>query len=141
MPRHQLTDEQWQRVEPLLPANGGRGGQWRDHRQVLDGMLWRLVTGAPWRDLPAEHGPWQTVYDRFNRWSADGTLLGVAECLLVDLDNAGAIDWDLWCIDGTSLRASRAAAGAAAGSSKKGPTSRRITPWGAAAGATAASST
>ena len=108
---------------------------------MLDGMLWRLRTGAPWRDLPERYGPWQSVYDRFNRWSGDGTLQSIAETLLVELDNAGLIDWDLWHIDGSSIRAGRAAAGAAEGSCKKGPTSRATTPWAAAAGAWAPSCT
>lgn len=116
MPRHELTDGQWARIEPLLPANGRRGGQWDDHRPLVNGMVWRLKTGSPWRDVPPAFGPWQTVYDRFNKWSADGTLLGLAEVLLVDLDNAGGVDWDLWCIDGTVVRGSRAAGGAAAAS-------------------------
>jgi transposase len=133
--RHELTDPQYERLVPLLPANGRRGGQWNDHRKVLDGMLWRLQTGAPWRDLPERYGPWQTVYDRFNRWSNDGTLWGIVEVLLVELDNAQAIDWDLWCIDGSSIRASRAAGGAAESSLKKRKTSRRITPWATAVAA------
>lgn len=85
--------------------------------------------------MPPEFGPWQTVYDRVNRWSADGTLLGIAEVLLVELDNAGGIGWDLWCIDGTVVRGSRAAAGARADSpGEKGAssTSRPTTRWAAA---------
>lgn len=124
-----------------MPENGRRGGQWKDHRLILNGMLWRLRTGAPWRDLPERYGPWQSVYDRFNRWSADGTLRALAQTLLVELDNAELIDWDLWSIDGSSIRAGRAAAGAAAGSCQKGPTSRPTTPWAAAAGASGPSCT
>ena len=116
MPRHELTDDQWTPIEPLVPRNGHSGGQWDDHRPLVNGMVWRLKTGAPWRDVPPEFGPWQTVYERFNRWSEDGTLMGIAEVLLVELDNAGLVDWDLWCIDGTVTRASRAAAGASAAS-------------------------
>jgi transposase len=147
MPRHELSDEQWERIEPLLPAHGGRGGQWRDHRPVVNGMVWRLKTGCPWRDVPAEFGPWQTVYDRFNRWCADGTLLGLAECLLADLDGAGAVDWDLWCIDGSVVRASRAAGGARRDAAEKksataaSSPSRPITRWAAARAASARSYT
>lgn len=54
--RYELTDPQYQRLTPLLPGNGRRGGQWNDHRQVLNGMLWRLQTGAPWCDLPERYG-------------------------------------------------------------------------------------
>ncbi len=57
-----LSDEMWARVEPLLPDSAGRPGRsFRDHRQVIEGVLYRLRTGVPWRDLPAEFGPWQTV--------------------------------------------------------------------------------
>lgn len=95
-------------------------------------MVWRLKTGCPWRDVPEKYAPWQTVYDRFNRWCADGTLLGLAEYLLVELDNAGGVDWDLWCIDGSVIRASRAAGGARADAVQKKRASRRITRWAAA---------
>lgn len=132
MSRHELTDEQWGRIEKLLPANGLRGGQWNDHRPLINGMVWRLKTGCPWRDVPEKYGPWQTVYDRFNRWCADGTLLGLAEYLLVELDNAGGVDWDLWCIDGSVIRASRAAGGARADAVQKKRASRRTTRWAAA---------
>jgi putative transposase len=71
----QLSDEAWTLIEPLLPSSAGcRGGQWRDHRQVLEAILWRYRTGSPWRDLPPEFGPWQTVWKRLNRWAGDGTL-------------------------------------------------------------------
>lgn len=139
--RHELTDRQYERIEHLLPQNGRRGGQWNDHRPLLNGMIWRLRTGVPWRDVPERYGPWQTVYDRFNRWSADGTLLGIAEALFVELDHDGLIDWDLWHIDGSSIRASRAAAGAAEASFKKGLKNRPITPWVDPVGAWAASFT
>ncbi|MGF1583031.1 MAG: transposase, partial [Gemmataceae bacterium] len=49
--RHELTDEQWKQIQHLMPANARRGGQWKDHRLVLNGILWILATGAPWRDL------------------------------------------------------------------------------------------
>ncbi|GLW59587.1 hypothetical protein Kpho01_75970 [Kitasatospora phosalacinea] len=68
-----MTDEAWNRIGPMLPQADGRGRPWRDHRQVVNGVLWRLRTGAPWRDLPEQYGPWQTVYERFARWEADGT--------------------------------------------------------------------
>src|SRR3712207_9181719 len=63
-----LTDEQWARLKPLLPENGHRGGQWREHRTVVEAILWVLVNGASWRDLPKEFGPWQTAYQRYIRW-------------------------------------------------------------------------
>ena len=96
--RHELTDPQYERIKPILPENGRRGGQWNDHRTTLDGMFWRLNTGCPWRDIPERYGSWSSIHDRFNRWSRDGTLQAIAEVLLVELDNADAVDWDLWCI-------------------------------------------
>ena len=71
--RSELTDEAWERIAPLLPENGRRGKQCKDHREVVNGTLWRIRTGAPWRDLPSRYGPWQTCYDRFARWRRDGT--------------------------------------------------------------------
>lgn len=111
MKRHELTDQQWEQVKDILPTNGGRGGQWRDHRTMLNAMMWILRTGAPWRDLPERYGPWQSVYDRFRRWRRDGTLERIVQRLQLRLDAEGKIDWDLWAIDGTNIRASRAAAG------------------------------
>jgi transposase len=70
-----------------------------------------LHTGAPWRDLPDRYGPWQTVFTRFNGWRRDGTWVRIVTSLLDELDDKGQIDHDLWCIDGTVIRASRAAAG------------------------------
>src|SRR5829696_8808963 len=71
--RHELTDQAWAEIAPLLPANGRPGGQWADHRRVLNGILWKLATGVPWRDLPERYGPWQTCSERFRRSQADGT--------------------------------------------------------------------
>lgn len=70
---NEVTDEIWARIEPLLPDHGRRGRRWRDHRQVVDGVLWQLRTGQPWRTMPARFGPWQTVYERYRRWTDDGT--------------------------------------------------------------------
>jgi transposase len=79
---------------------------------IVNGILWILHTGAPWRDLPERYGHWTTVYGRFNRWRRDGTWTRIATSLLDELDERGLIDRDLWCVDGTVIRASRAAAGA-----------------------------
>jgi transposase len=125
MTRHALTDSQWERLQPLLPPNGNRGGQWKDHRRILDGMLWRLYTGCPWRDVPPHFGPWQTVWDRFDRWSADGTLLLISRVLRAELDRLGQLDWSLWSIDGSIVRAHQAAAGASEESQKKDRRSQR----------------
>lgn len=123
MRRYELTDEAWARLEPLLPSNRRRGHPWSDHRTVLNGILWVLHTGAPWRDVPGRYGPWKTVYNRFRRWSRDGTFLRMLQALQLRLDEKGRIDWSLWCVDGSSIRASRAAAGAG---KKGGPASPAI---------------
>ena len=84
--------------------------------------------GAPWRDVPERYGAWKTIYDRFNRYRRDGTLDRILEALQVRLDRAGLIDWDLWCIDGTTVPATRAAAGAG----KRGvPKNPPTTHWAA----------
>ena len=138
MRRHELSDVQWAWIEGLFPANEGRGRPWKDHRQMVNGMLWVLRTGAPWRDLPARYGPWQTVYDRFNRWRKDSTWDRILEHLQIRLDRAGRIDWDLWCIDGSSVRGSRAAAGARKKGTHKSPSTTR---WAAQKADLAARST
>ncbi len=76
-----LTGEQWARLLPLLPENGHRGRQWRDHRTVVDAILWVLAGGASWRDLPEEFGPWQTAYYRYARWRREGLWQHIVEKL------------------------------------------------------------
>src|SRR6185436_1830866 len=85
---------------------------WKAHRPLVNGILWHIHTGAPWPDTPQRYGPWQTVYDRFNRWRKDGTWAQILDALLIRLDAAERIDRDLWCVDATVVRASRSAAGA-----------------------------
>ena len=139
--RYELTEDDWRRVEPHLPPRttrrGGRG--FRDHWQVLDGILWRLHTGGQWREVPERYGPWKTIYNRFCRWRDDGTLDRVLAALQLELDEAGLIDHGLWLIDGTSVRGGRSAAAARAG--QGGRPSRATTPSDAAAGAGPPSST
>ena len=111
--RYELSDRSFALVEDLLPPNGRRGGQWKCHRTMLNGIFWILYTGAHWRELPERYGPWKSVYHRYNRWRRDGTIDRMLERLHLKLDERGRIDVDLWCIDATLIRASRAAAGAA----------------------------
>jgi transposase len=115
MHRYELSDQQWARIEPLLPHrthHDKAGHPFKDHRPVVNGIRWILHTGAPWRDLPERYGPWQTVFYRFNRWRRDGTWSRIVTSLLDELDDKGEIDHGLWCIDGSVIRAGRAAAGA-----------------------------
>jgi transposase len=89
-----ISDESWVWLEPLLPdRTPRRGGQWRDHREVLEAIAWRYRTGSPWRDLPAEFGPWQSVYDRHVRWSRDGTYDRILAAAHTAADAAGDLDW------------------------------------------------
>jgi transposase len=124
MRRFELTDEQWKLIKPVLPKQR-RGGRWNDHRQTLDAMLWVLRCGSPWRDMPERYGSWKTVYSRFRRWTDDGTLDKVLARLRARIDRDGLIDWDTWCVDGSSIRASKAAAGAP---KKTGPASPPTMP-------------
>ena len=133
MKRHELTDEQWALVEPLVPRSVARTGRpARDRRTLLNGMFWILCTGAPWRDLPERFGPWQTVYDHFRKWRKSGVFARILEVLQIKLDEKGLIDWDLWCVDGANVRAARAAAGADKKVLRGTRTSRRTTRWAAA---------
>jgi transposase len=82
MKRHEISDQQWRRLAPFFPPRPRkRGGQWRDDRTILNGISWRLHTGAPWRDLPQRYGPWQTVYDRFHKMRKSGLLARIIEYL------------------------------------------------------------
>ncbi|MFI7462615.1 transposase [Nonomuraea sp. NPDC049646] len=71
--RSDLTDKAWDRIAPLLPSGAGPGRPWRGHRQVVNGILWRFDTGSTWRQIPKCYGPWQTCYERYKRWTEDGT--------------------------------------------------------------------
>jgi transposase len=134
MHRFDLQDWQWALIADLFPGNAGKpGGQWKDHRTVVNGMFHVLHTGCPWRDLPERYGKCKTVYDRFNRYRRDGTLDLILGRLRARLDRLGRIDWDYWCFDGTSVRAARCAAGA------KKP--RGAKPWAAAGAGSGASCT
>jgi transposase len=130
MPRHSLTDEQWFLIDSFIPRSKARTGRPpRDRRLMLEGIFWILGTGAPWRDLPGRFGPWQTVYDHFWKWRKNGVFTTVVEALQVKLDEKGLIDWELWCVDGASVRA---AAGAEKKVSTCIPMSRPTMRWAAA---------
>lgn len=100
-----LTDAQWARVEPLMPSSDGhRGRPFRDHREIVEGIIYRFRAGIPWRDLPAEYGPWQTVWKRHRAFSDDGTWDKILAKLLAEADAAGEIDWTV-SVDSTINRA------------------------------------
>lgn len=111
MPRHRLTDQQWKLVEDLFPPPARTGRPRRDRREVLDAVLWILRTGAPWRDLPADFGPWATAWDLFDTWNGDGTLDAILPRLRAAGIDVGLVDRELWRIDGAVIRAARRAGG------------------------------
>ena len=142
MRRHELTDGQWALVEPLIPRKVARTGRPpKEPRLMLDGIFWVLGTGAPWRDLPERFGSCKTVHRYFSDWRRGGVFAAVVEALQVKLDSRGLIDWELWCVDGASVRASRAAAGADKKVSAATRASRRTTRWAAAGAGWGRSST
>ena len=124
MARNLLADEQWDFIKDIFPEPAKTGRPPRDRRQVVDGILWILRAGAPWRDLPEEFGPWETAFRLFDQWNADGTLDTILQRLRAFQIDAGEIDEDLWCVDGTIVRAHRCAGG---GGKKKIRRSQKIT--------------
>src|ERR1041384_6848598 len=90
-----LTESQWRLLEPLLGKpvvrEDGRGRPWRDPRDVLNGILWVMRTGAPWDDLPRRCPSSSTCHQRFQQWSRDGTLDKVRRELLTDLNRRGKL--------------------------------------------------
>jgi transposase len=99
-----LSDADWARIEPLLPSSDGCVGRpVRDHRQVVEGIVYRYRTGIAWRDLPREFGPWQTVWKRHARFSRDGTWDRLLTRLQAQADAAGELDWRV-SVDSTVVR-------------------------------------
>lgn len=125
MPRHGVSDEEWAVIEDLFPQPRPTGRPPMPARQAFEGICWILRSGAPWRDLPEELGPWQTVYAHFNRWSSDGTLAQVFRRLQERFSADDRFDHTVWSIDGTIVRAHRCAGG---GGKKGIRGNRRTTP-------------
>lgn len=126
-----LTDAQWAVVEPLLPKpklrKDRRGRPWKDPRDVLNGILWVLRTGAPWHDLPPRYVPsYQTCHRRFQRWCQDGTIERVLHALAEDLYERGGIDITEAFIDGTFAGAKKGALPSERRSVGRGPRSWRL---------------
>jgi transposase len=114
MARGDLTDSEWERLQPLLPPehSGKQGHPYEDHRRVINGILWVLRTGAPWRDIPERYGSWHTCHDRLLRWQREGLWERVLQQLQGRADAAGAIDWEVSFADSSITRAHQHAAGA-----------------------------
>jgi len=108
--RHELSDEQWTRIESLLPGRPGDPGRsGNDNRRFVDAIVWLAKTGAPWRDLPERFGLWNSVFQRYNRWCKRGVWQRVFEAL------SGELDLEHLMLDSTTVRAHQHAAGAKKG--------------------------
>lgn len=111
-----ISDEAWEWIEPLLPSSvGKRGGQFRDHRLMLEAIAWRFRTGSTWRDLPERFGPWQSAWARHDLWSKDGTYQRLVTAAQQRADERGDLGWVV-SIDSTIVRTHQHAAGAPSGS-------------------------
>jgi transposase len=116
MHRGDLTNTQWEQLQPLLPPQKPQTGRPAgDHRRILNGLLWILRTGAPWHDLPERYGPWRTVASRFYRWRKAGVFQRLVDTLKQQEDAPGQLDWDVHFLDSTMVRAHQHAAGAKKG--------------------------
>jgi len=126
----ELTDAQWEILAPLLPKGksgpGKKGRPPRENREVLEGILWILRTGARWKDLPKEFPPYQTCHGRFSNWVDDGTLERVLKTLAEDLARRGKLDLGETFIDGSFASAKKGAVTLVRQSAAKGPRSWQL---------------
>lgn len=108
-----LTDAQYEILLPLLPeeelVTGKRGRPWRDPRDILNGVLWVMRTGAPWKDLPGRYPPYQTCHRRFQQWVEDGVFERILSALAEDLRERGKVDLTEAFIDGSHAGAKKGA--------------------------------
>lgn len=111
MGRHDISDEKWLMIAPVLatPRSDPRGRKSNDDRLMFNGILWIMKTGAPWRDLPIEFGPWQTVYKRFSKW----TKLSVWDDLFTNLKKAS--DYESIMLDSSYIKLHQHGCGAKGG--------------------------
>ncbi len=114
MSRHNLTDREWKSIRGFLPAERAvrPGRPWIPHRQVINRILFVLVTGCSGRDLPPEFGKWNTVFRRLARWTREGLWDRIRKRVLHKLNPKRRISRQIWCIDRSVVRAHRSAAGA-----------------------------
>ena len=120
--RLQLSDEQWSRIHAFLVADYTVGERGHDDRNFVEAVLWWRRTGAPWRDLPEQFGPWKTVFNRFDRWSKSGKWARLFRTLQTDVDD----EWH--CLDSTINRAHQHAAGAKGGRTPMRSVARAVGP-------------
>ncbi|MBX3092885.1 MAG: IS5 family transposase, partial [Cryobacterium sp.] len=122
-----LTDEQWAILEPLIPAlpvrADGKGRPWKSPRDVLNGVMWVLRTGAPWKDMPGRYPPYATCHRRFTSWVRDGTLERLVHALARDLRERGGLDPEEAFVDGTFAGAKKGGSASGKPSGARGPRS------------------
>jgi transposase len=122
MHRGDLTNEQWARLEPLLPPQKPHTGRINQpHRRIINGILWILRTGAPWEDLPRRYGKTKTVSSRYYRWRKQGIWDRIFAELQAQADQDGDLDWTIHFVDSTVVRAHQHAAGAKGGAQPPKP--------------------
>lgn len=111
MYRHELRDDEWERLKSVLPPEQGRRGKPAKvaTRTFMNAIFYIAKTGAPWRDLPERFGPWKTIHNRFTRWNAKGVFEKVLKVLAKDADNESNI------ADGSYTKAHQDAAGGKGG--------------------------
>lgn len=111
MRRHELSDDEWRTLRPMLKSRMGRPPK-IENRQFINAVLWKVSTGVPWRDLPERYGHWKTIYSRFRRWALAGHFKAIFEAMKVKVDD----HWN--AIDGTYIRAHQHSAGGKGGPSE-----------------------
>jgi transposase len=120
----ELTDKQWSRIESVIlqsaPKKDSRGRKCRDPREVLNGILWILRTGAPWKELPDRYPPYQTCHRRFQEWSRRGVFQQIIRELAADLQERGGLDLREAFIDGSFVPAQKGARRSAGQNGAKG---------------------
>ena len=114
MHRHELTDKEWERIQPLLPPRRGRRS-FKGERRFISGVYWLTRTGCPWRDLPRRYGKWKSVYNRFNNWSKRGIWERLFRAVQVEPDPPVPRE-EFSILDGSNVRAHLDAAGGKGGS-------------------------
>lgn len=124
MARNLLEDDEWDLIAEIFPKPAATGRPPVSPRLMMDGILWRLRSGSPWRDMPDEFGPWKTVYNHYDKWNGEGLLDEVKRRLLQRVVDECGVATDLWCVDGTIVRAARCAGGGGKKTTRK---SRTIT--------------
>ena len=110
----ELTDEQWERIRPLLPPPAPTGRPRADDRKVLNGILYVLRTGCRWKDMPREYGSYVTAWRRLRRWQEEGVWTRIWQAFLASLDEQGKLEWSRAFLDGSFVPAKK-------GEKKSGP--------------------